>query len=122
DLTRIPRVARLTRVPAARIVLVLEASSAPAPAVSIGPTERVPCDARLGNTTSHVIDGARLARLLAVSRRRAADEEEGTHAGTGSPDGAVSRGPHALDGRGMARRAGRGRGRARPRGISGVQA
>jgi hypothetical protein len=31
----------------------------------------------LCDTTSHVIDGACLARLLAVSRRRAADEEEG---------------------------------------------
>src|SRR5207245_1981946 len=65
-------------------------------AVSIGPTAGVPRDARLADPAWRVIDGAHLASLLAV-RGAEPPTKEGPHAGTGSPDGAVSWGPHALD-------------------------
>src|SRR5437773_1743127 len=60
------------------------------------PTPGVPRDARLADPAWRVIDGAHLASLLAV-RGAEPPTKEGPHAGTGSPDGAVSWGPHALD-------------------------
>src|SRR5438552_16912872 len=79
-----------------QLLKVLPRRRARSRAVSIGPTAGVPRDARLADPAWRVIDGAHLARLLAV-RGAEPPTKEGPHAGTGSPDGAVSWGPHALD-------------------------